>query len=614
MVNKVIILFVSIVVFQPLFAQQDVGMKLSLAQSYEQAGDFESAAILYETLYETNPQNMLYINSLYRVYTQLKNYAALVDVLEKRIADAPDDISSYGMLGSTFHRMGNEAKANEVWELPLKNEKENPLTYRLIADYALERRAFEKAIDFYSRGKAIAEDKIIFSFDLARLYTLTMQYDKATEEYCFILQNEPKQMTTVETRIFEYISKPGALDASLPVVEEFADDGNLSLKYLLARLYTEKKLFDEALDIYLLIDKEHSNNGKDLFMYADLLLKENHFKLASEIYLKIIELYPNSPLTAQAKLGYARSLESELFEEYVKSIPLWKPFFPLSKFESDEIEKVLTAFDEVVKLYKHSEPAYEAILRMGIIKFYLQNEFNESTSFLNVVTTEAPLSRSAADAFFELGNIFLIQGDLNEAERKYSALLSNNRAQNDKKNAAAYKLARIYFYQSKFDKATEYISKVLINLKDNSANDALELSLILNSTMNDSINIALFAKAEFLAEQKKFLEAADIFKKISENPQAFVLHSISLLRSGEMMLADNNFTEAISTFEKAAEEGEKNIYADKALYLLAKIHQFGLNEYLKAQEYYQKLLADFPTSIYVDEAREQLKVLLNKPS
>jgi tetratricopeptide (TPR) repeat protein len=614
MVNKVIILFVSIVAFQPLFAQQDVGMKLSLAQSYEQAGDFESAAILYETLYETNPQNMLYINSLYRVYTQLKNYAALVEVLEKRIAYAPDDISSYGMLGSTFHRMGNEAKANEVWELPLKNEKENPLTYRLIADYALERRAFEKAIDFYSRGKAIAEDKIIFSFDLARLYTLTMQYDKATEEYCFILQNEPKQMTTVTTRIFEYISKPGALDASLYVVEDFADDGNLSLKYLLARLYTEKKLFDEALDIYLLIDKEHSNGGKDLFMYADLLLKENHFKLASEIYLKIIELYPNSTLTAQAKLGYARSLESELFEEYVKSIPLWKPFFPLSKFESDEIEKVLTAFDEVVKLYKHSEPAYEAILRMGIIKFYLQNEFNESTSFLNVVTTEAPLSRSAADAFFELGNIFLIQGDLNEAERKYSALLSNNRAQNDKKNAAAYKLARIYFYQSKFDKATEYISKVLINLKDNSANDALELSLILNSTMNDSINIALFAKAEFLAEQKKFLEAADIFKKISENPQAFVLHSISLLRSGEMMLADNNFTEAISTFEKAAEEGEKNIYADKALYLLAKIHQFGLNEYLKAQEYYQKLLADFPTSIYVDEAREQLKVLLNKSS
>jgi tetratricopeptide (TPR) repeat protein len=614
MVNKVILLIISILAIQSLFAQQEIGMKLSLAQSYEQAGDYENAVKLYEALYENYPQNIQYINSLYRVYTQLKNYAALVDVLEKRIAEVPDDISSYGMLGSTYHRMGNEAKANEVWEIPLENETENALTFRLIADYALERRAFEKAIDLYSRGKAIADDKIIFSFDLARLYTLTMQFDKATEEYCFILLNEPKQMTTVETRIFEYISKPGALDASISVVEENSNDGNLSLQYLLARLYAEKRRFDDALEVYLKIDKQQSTQGKDLFIYADLLLRENYFNLAAEVYKKIIELYPNSTLTAEAKLGYARSLESELYDEYVKTIPLWKPFFPLSKFESGKIEKVLSAFDEVINLYKHSEPAYEALLRSGMIKFYLQNEIEGSKKSLNIVITEAPLSRSAVDAFLELGNISLIEGNLDEAEKKYSVLLNNSRAQNDKKNSATYKLSRIYFYQLKFKEAIKYLSNILKNLKDNSANDALELSLILNSTMNDSINIALFAKAEFLAEQKKFSEAAKIYRKISENPQAFVLHSISLLRVSEMMLAENNYLEAVSSFENVVEEGTKNIYSDKAVYLLGKIHQFGLNDLVKAEEYYQKLLAEYPNSIYVDDAREQLKILLNKPS
>jgi len=614
MVNKVLLLIILFLALQSPFAQQDAGMKLSLAQSYEQAGDYENALKLYEALYEKDPLNIQYINSLYRVYTQLKNYAALIDILEKRIAEVPDDISAYGMLGSTYHRMGNEAKANEVWEIPLKNETENALTFRLIADYALERRAFEKAIDLYSRGKAIASDKIIFSFDLARLYTLTMQFDKATEEYCFILLNEPKQMTTVETRIFEYISKPGALDASISVVEDFADTGNLSLQYLLARLYTEKRQFDDALEMYLKIDEQQSSQGKDLFVYADLLLRENHFNLAAEVYRKIIELYPNSALIAEAKLGYARSLESELYDEYVKTIPLWKPFFPLSKFESGKIEKVLSAFDEVINLYKYSEPAYEALLRSGIIKFYLKNEIEESKKSLNLVTTEAPLSRSAVDALLELGNISLIEGNLDEAEKKYSALLKNSRAQSDKKNSATYRLSRVCFYQLKFEEAIKYLSNVLKNLKDNSANDALELSLVLNSTMNDSINIALFAKAEFLAEQKKFSEAAKIYRNISDNPQAFVLHSISLLRAGEMMLAENNYFEAVSSFEYIVEEGEKNIYADKAVYLLGKIHQFGLNDLVKAEEYYQKLLAEYPNSIYVDDAREQLKILLNKPS
>jgi len=614
MVNKLILLFISILAFQSSSAQQNIGMKLSLAQSYEQAGDYEKAANLYETLYLANPQNMLYINSLYRVYTQLKNYAALVDVLEKRITDVPDDISSYGMLGSTYHRMGNEDKAIEVWDRPLKNDNENALTYRLIADYALERRAFEKAIDLYLRGKKIATDKILFSFDLARLYTLTMQFDKAAEEYCFILLNEPKQMTAVETKIFEYINKPGALDATISVFENYVDNGTLSLQYLLARLYTEEKRFDDAFEIYLKTDVQQSAQGKDLFIYAELLFREDYFEQAAEVYEQILELYPNSTLAAEAKLGYARSLESELFDEYLKSIPLWKPFFPLSNFKSDEIKKVLTAFDEVINLYKHSEPAYEALLRSGVIRFYLQNEIEEAIRLLNIVTTEAPLSHSAVDAFFELGNIFLMEGNLDEAEKNYSAILNNNRAQNDKKNAAVYKLSRICFYQLKFNEATKYLSSILNNLKDNSANDALELSLILNSAMNDSINISLFAKAELLAEQKKFLEAAIIYAKISENPQAFILHSISLLRASEMMLAVNNYSEAVSNFENVVEEGEKNIYADKAVYLLGKIHQFGLNDLVKAEEYYQKLLKEFPNSIYVDDARAQLKLLINRPS
>ena len=70
----------------------------------------------------------------------------------------------------------------------------------------------------------------------------------------------------------------------------------------------------------------------------------------------------------------------------------------------------------------------------------------------------------------------------------------------------------------------------------------------------------------------------------------------------------------IRVFEKVAEESSKNIYADKAVYLLGKIHQFGMNDYVKAEEYYQELLAEYPNSIYADDAREQLKILMNKSS
>jgi outer membrane protein assembly factor BamD (BamD/ComL family) len=75
----------------------------------------------------------------------------------------------------------------------------------------------------------------------------------------------------------------------------------------------------------------------------------------------------------------------------------------------------------------------------------------------------------------------------------------------------------------------------------------------------------------------------------------------------------DNYTEAVVVLESVSSEGEKNIYSDKAVYLLGKIYQYGIKNFSKAEEYYQKLLADYPKSIYVDDARTKILLLQNKP-
>ena len=68
----------------------------------------------------------------------------------------------------------------------------------------------------------------------------------------------------------------------------------------------------------------------------------------------------------------------------------------------------------------------------------------------------------------------------------------------------------------------------------------------------------------------------------------------------------NNLDSAIAVFQRIANEGQKNIYADKALYLLGEIYQFGLKNKAKATETYENLLAKFPNSLYLDDARAQI--------
>ena len=167
----------------------------------------------------------------------------------------------------------------------------------------------------------------------------------------------------------------------------------------------------------------------------------------------------------------------------------------------------------------------------------------------------------------------------------------------------------INFYKGNFKKVQIILNGILHDLKDNTANNALELSLLLNTSKNDSSNLAIFSSGELLAAQKKYALAEEKYKVVIKDKQPFMLQNLAELRYAEMELALNKTDSAIVYLKKIANEGEKNIYADKALYLAGKIYQYGLNDNKKAIEIYEEILANFPNSLYLDKARDQINKL-----
>jgi len=81
-----------------------------------------------------------------------------------------------------------------------------------------------------------------------------------------------------------------------------------------------------------------------------------------------------------------------------------------------------------------------------------------------------------------------------------------------------------------------------------------------------------------------------------------------------MELAEGNDAKSIDMLQEIVTEGDKNIYADKALYLLGRIYEFSLNDASKAIEKYEELLAKYPNSLYLDDAREKIIELRKKAS
>jgi tetratricopeptide (TPR) repeat protein len=585
-----------------------------LGQNYEQAGELEKAKSIYENLYKEQPNNYQVFDALNRVYILLKAYNSSVQLIQDQLRSSPENINLYGMLGTTYYLMGNENEAYKTWDEAFNKLPENENNYRTMANYAIQLRAFQKAIDYLKKGKEISKTPNYFSFDLANLYSLMMQYKDAAQEYCSILQNDPQQFGIVLARIMTYVAKPEALKSTIEVFKNSSGNkDNLSFDRILAKLYIENKSYEDAYSTYKFIDRNSKTQGIELYNFAETAYQEGQFSVAANVYNEIINEHPESPITPRAKLGYAKTLEANL-NKTDPSAESWKQFHFLKSGKSDDEQKVISAYMELPVIYPNTEVSYEAYLHAGRIKLYFQDDLAGAEIYFKKVVNETPGSSFGAAAYAELGKIYLLRGKLDSAAQNYSRILQNTQLGKGSRNYAALQLSKIYFYKCNFEKAKKTLDPVLDDLKDNSANDAIEFSFMLDVSRKDSADLVVFSSAELLAEQQKFNEAADKYKIIASNPQAFLLQGISKLREAQMEIALNNYDKSLNMLEEIAGEGEKNIYADKALYLIAKIYQFGLNETNKAIDAYQKLLEKFPNSLYLDEARDEINNLRNKTS
>jgi tetratricopeptide (TPR) repeat protein len=409
-----------------------------------------------------------------------------------------------------------------------------------------------------------------------------------------------------------FINKPGALEQTIEAVKSYQSN-KIEFKFLLATLYKETKEYNKAFNLYEQIESVQDQQGYLLLNFANYLTEEKQFSKATQVYDEILSRFPNSPFISNVKLGYAKTLEATLNDDSTLNANDWKPYSRPFTLSNDKIEKVINAYSEIIKAYPNSEVANESLLRIADILLNKRDAPDEAQKYFKQLTA-ATTSKLIFDAYLGLGDIALQKGNLDQAVLEYSKVLDNKKTPLDKKNLAKLQLAKISFYKKDFEKSKALLSEIISDMQDNSTNDALELSLLLSTSKNDSINLAEFSKAELLSEQMKFDSASIIYKKIAGNPRAFVLAQFAQIRDAEMDIATDSLETAITKLTHIADEGAKNIYADKALYLEGKTYEFGLKNKEKAIEAYENLLALFPNSIYLDEVRKTIISLKNKIS
>ena len=107
--------------------------------------------------------------------------------------------------------------------------------------FVIDRRDFEKAIEYLNRGKESSQDPFLYSYDLGELYQITMRYREAASEYCDLIKANPSQYQQIENKILSYSNKPNALDETIDAVSYTHLRAHETVLDLVCRLLLEKK-------------------------------------------------------------------------------------------------------------------------------------------------------------------------------------------------------------------------------------------------------------------------------------------------------------------------------------------------------------------------------------
>lgn len=580
-----------------------------LAQSYEQSGNFEKAAQLYQQLNKVDPANYLFFDGLRRSYLQLKQYDDCILLMKTRLTSNPRDVNLFAMLGSVQYKAGFEKEASASWRNAIDVDPLNQNVYRIVANSMLENRLLEKAAEAYSDGRKALKDDNLFTIDIAYLLSVSMDFAGATREYVRWIRHNPTQVGFVQGRMAQFTGKQEGREAAVKVLrEEIRREEDVHLYEVLSWVLLEGKQYDEALEAYRTIDVLSKAKGAQVYSFADRAYREQAYEVAARAYREAIELPVEGARLPAARYGYGNclmqlsSLADTVERTTAASVNESHPTY----------SGAIAYFHGIIEDYPRSEYSARSYYQIGLLLFERYFDLDGAlTSFQNVERELPGVPVLHYDVSLKIGEILVAKGDTTLASTRFVPVTQAADATPDQADEAGFRLAEISYFGGNFKVAIDRLSEISFNLKANYANDALSLlSFLQENTATSEPALAKFARADFLTRQRRNSEAIPIFLQvITEYPQALLVDD-ALMKVADLQARSGMYVESIASYERLLREfKETSIALDRAQFHIAEIYDRSLHDNTAALAAYSRVLADYPESLLGPLVRKRIRAL-----
>lgn len=566
----------------------------ALAQNYFDQGDYEKALSIFKELYESNPNNINYLQKMMATYQELGNYEMATKILMQKVMSTSRHPDLFVELGYSLQLQGNKEASNENYIKAISLVKENPFYAHSVGEAFLRHNLLDQAAQTYETAREQAPNAN-FTIQLARIYGEQGKTEEMFVNYLKLIEENPGLFNTVNRFLDQYITDEAENEANQIfrrlLLKKLQENPDVLYNQMLSWLFTQQKDFKNAFVQEKAISMRSEGDLKRIFDLVYVVRSAKEYETAKEILNYLIQ---NSVTDEDTLNAYFILLDIRA-----------------KTAEKEEYPQVQKEFEDLLSRYgKGEKTMFIQIIYADFLAFKL-GEIEQAKTILNGFLSQEIGLFHEAKTKMKLADILVLDEKFNQALIYYSQV--QKLVKNDiLAQEARFKVVQTSYYKGDFDWALTQLDVLKSSTSQLIANDAMELSLLIkDNSLEDSTRTALkkFAKADLYIFQKKHTPALQVLNEILENHEGESIIDEALFRKGQLLEEMKKYEEAEMAYQKIIAEHKTDIYADNAYFALGELYRLHLNQPDKAQENYEQIIFNHQDSIYFVEARKYFRQL-----
>ena len=560
----------------------------SLAESYFREGEYEKASQIYESLEKNNPFNTRYLKRLITCYQETGNYEKAADLLQKKLLNNPSQHYLRIEIGYNFDRQQKTALAKKEYDFAIDAITSNPSLGGIMGRMFQQNNLLDYAIEAYSKTMRLYKNAS-YEFQIAQIYGEKGEFEKMFDSYAQLIDKDENYLGGVQRFTSRYIN------------EDATNSNNIAFKKSLLKksISNPKNVWNELLSWLFTKQKEY---GK-AFIQEKALFNRDPAYIETVFRLAKIAFENNDNTTAKKCFDFILEKTNFIEEKITAELYLLKIAVKTTAKNSASL------FEKTLQEYGVNRNSLEIQLEFAD---YLTFKINNPSKAIEVLEKALLLSTPKfknARIKLKLGEVLVFTGRFNKA------LLYFSQVQTQLKNhplsqQARFKVAQTSYFKGDFKWAKSQLKILKGSTTQLIANDAVDLFLVISDNEpKDSIHSGLidFAKADLLAYQNKNTEAIAIYSAMAQKYQGQNIEDDVLFNQATLYLKENQYENTISNLLKIISIDAEGILVDDSYYLLAEVYKNKIKDTEKASEYYQKIIFEKPSSIYLVDARKKYR-------